>query len=95
MGKAGEGLVQVVINLVMSEEAPMGPVSKSEVGHANYANPTFNPYGKGKVTASETTISLKKTSIQRFLKDTKRACERATPTYPLRAVAHIWPTPSP
>ena len=74
----------------------MGPASKSEAAHANYANPTFNPYGKGKVTASETTISLKKTSIQRFLKATKRACARPIPTYyPLHAVARIWLTPLP
>ena len=31
------------INLVMSQEAPMQPASKSEAAHANYANPTEQP----------------------------------------------------
>ena len=31
------------INLVMSQEAPMQPASKSEAAHANYANPTGQP----------------------------------------------------
>ena len=67
----------------------MGPASKSEVAHANYANPTFNPYGKGTVTASETTISLKKTSIQRFLQAIKRSCARPIPPTPARSCTHL------
>ena len=44
MGKAGGGLIRLVINLVMPEEDPMRPASKLEAAHANYANPNVCCY---------------------------------------------------
>ena len=41
--KAGEGLIWVAINLVMSQEAPMQPASKSEAAHVKHGNPTQQP----------------------------------------------------
>ena len=43
MGKAGGGLIWVVIFLVMSWEAPMRPASKSEAAHANNGHPNMGP----------------------------------------------------
>ena len=40
MGKAGGVLIWVGINLVMLQEAPMRPASKSEAAHANHGHPT-------------------------------------------------------
>ena len=39
MGKAGGGLIWVGINLVISNEAPMQPASKSEAAQAKHGNP--------------------------------------------------------
>ena len=41
MGKAGEGLIRVEINLVMSEEGPMQQALKSDAAHASYGNPSL------------------------------------------------------
>ena len=48
MKKAGRGLIRDGIKLVMSQEAPMQPASKSEAANANYANPS-----SGEAVASE------------------------------------------
>ena len=40
MGKAGGGLIRVVIFLEMSWEAPMRPASKIEAAYANHGQPS-------------------------------------------------------
>ena len=54
MGKAGGGLIQVEINLVMSEEGPMQQASISEAAHANYGNPSAMSTQKALQEGAET-----------------------------------------